>query len=253
MLLFVLLLEGFYLFLNKKLDWSLLIFAYNEEGSIGKVIEKAIQFSQKNLHGKTEIIVLDDGSEDTTKEIILSYVARYPQIKAHFHEQNKGIGMALKTVYSFAQNEYVCAIPADNQFDIDLLYNVEPFGDNQFHSFYRKQPYTNPFRNFLNQFNRVFNRILFGIQLKDVNWVKVYKLQQLNSISTELNSSLIESEICVKIMLKGIRAIESFSPYLPRESGVSKGGSFRTVKKAISEIYILYSVVKKSKRAQKNA
>ncbi len=234
------------------MDWSLLIFAYNEEGSIGKVIEKAIHFSNKNRQGSTEIIVLDDGSEDATKEIILSYVARYPQIKAHFHEQNKGIGLALKRVYSLAQNEYVCAIPADNQFDIDLLYNVEPFRDNQFHSFYRKQPYTNPFRNFLNQFNRVFNRILFGIQLKDVNWVKVYKLKQLKSIPTELNSSLIESEICIKIMLKGIRAIETYSPYLPRESGVSKGGSFRTVKKAISEIHSLYLVIKRFKRDPKN-
>ena len=232
------------------MNWSLLIFAFNEEGSIGKVIEKAIQFAQENKEGSTEIIILDDGSTDNTKKIIEKYEACHPAIKTFFHETNQGIGMALKSVYALAKNEYVCAIPADNQFDIDLLKVVQPFSDNEFFSFYRRNPYENHFRNFLHYFNRALNRVLFGLNLKDVNWVKVYKLKQLKSISTELTSSLIESEICIKITLNGINAIEHYSPYLPRESGSSKGGSLQTVKKAIREIFILFSVIRRFKRQQ---
>lgn len=234
------------------MNWSLLIFAFNEEGSIGKVIEKAIQFAYENKTGSTEIIILDDGSTDNTKQIIEKYVSLHPEIKTCFHETNQGIGMALKSVYRLANNEYVCAIPADNQFDIDLLKVVKPFRDNIFFSFYRRNPYKNHFRNFLHYFNRALNRVLFGLKIKDVNWVKVYRLQQLKNISTELTSSLIESEICIKIKLNGINAIEHYSPYLPRESGNSKGGSFQTVKKAISEIFILFSVIYRFKRQQKD-
>jgi glycosyltransferase involved in cell wall biosynthesis len=238
--------------LTKKLNWSLLIFAFNEEGSIGKVIEKAIQFSDENKDGSTEIIILEDGSTDNTKAIIEKYVSLHPEIRTCIHETNQGIGMALKSVYALAKNEYVCAIPADNQFDIDLLKVVQPFSDDYFFSFYRRNPYENHFRNFLHYFNRALNRMLFGFKLKDVNWVKVYKLKQLKSISTELSSSLIESEICIKITLNGINAIEHYSPYLPRESGSSKGGSFQTVKKAIREIFILFSVIRRFKRQQKD-
>ena len=158
------------------MNWSLLIFAFNEEGSIGKVIEKAIQFANENKAGSTEIIVLDDGSTDSTKQIIEKYAFLHPEIRTCFHEINQGIGMALKSVYELASNEYVCAVPADNQFDIDLLKVVQPFSDDCFFSFYRRNPYENHFRNFLHYFNRALNRLLFGLKIKDVNWVKVYKL-----------------------------------------------------------------------------
>lgn len=235
------------------MDWSLLIFAFNEEGSISKVIDKAIQFAYENKNGITEIIILDDGSTDNTKQIIEEYRKSHPEIKPIYHEKNKGIGMALKSVYAQATCEYVCAIPADNQFDIELLNVVSTFNDNQFFSFYRKNPYESWFRNMLHIFNKYLNRAIFGIRLNDVNWVKVYKLQQLKSISTELTSSLIESEICIKIMKKGVMPIEHYSPYLPRETGVSKGGSFLTVKKAVNDLFLLYFVIQRFKNERKDA
>jgi glycosyltransferase involved in cell wall biosynthesis len=229
------------------MNWSILIFAYNEEGNIHFVLEKAIQFALDNQTGTTEIIVINDGSSDKTEQVALSFSSRFP-LKVHSHSKNLGIGQALKSAYGLAKQDFICAIPADNQFDVDLIRKVHSFSDKEFFSFYRKQPYKSKFRLFLHRFNQRLNHFVFGLKLKDVNWIKVYHINQLQQISTELTSSLIESEICIKINLLGAQPIEHFSPYHPRISGESKGGSLKTIFQALKEILKLYLAIKRFKK-----
>ena len=95
--------------------------------------------------------------------------------------------------------------------------------------------------------NNIFNKYFLGIHLKDVNWIKVYSGEQLLNLNLQLNSSLIESEICAKLMKSGYQAIEISSEYHPRVGGASKGGSWKTVRKALNEMWCLYSEVKNFK------
>jgi hypothetical protein len=87
----------------------------------------------------------------------------------------------------------------------------------------------------LSYVNKLINRILNGIELKDVNWVKIYKVAEIKSFPWKLHSSLIESELCAKLLIKGNRAIEATSVYHPRRSGVSKGASMRVIRQAAIE------------------
>lgn len=222
---------------------SIVIFCFNEEHGILAVVLDTIKVLNQ-LASDYEIIIVNDGSTDSTLEILNKVEMTNPKIKLVSHSLNKGIGYALKTGYSLARFDYVCAIPGDGQFDVDELLILQPFfPNNTFYSFYRPQTDYSFYRGLLSWFNRIFNQHFLGIYLRDVNWIKVYRKEQLDLVNTQLKSSLIESEICAKLYKLDVLPIEIPSKYLARSGGESKGGSWSTVKKALIELSLLWWVV----------
>lgn len=221
--------------MQPKLALSLVIFCYNEAGNIGSVIDLCKNLLPE-IASDFELIVVDDGSSDNTAEEVLAKVKDFPNIRVIRHEVNRGIGNALRSGYEAARKEYVCAIPGDNQFDLQLLRAVKPFDDNTYYAFYRINTGYSTYRKLLSWGNRLFNQHVLGIFLRDVNWVKVYRLSQLRSIQPRLTSSLIESEICAKLFRKGVRPIEMPTEYLRRMFGTPKGGGWKTLSLAMRDM-----------------
>lgn len=228
-------------------SWSLVIFCYNEAGTVAKVINDCLAAGQHLAVGNLfEVLVVDDGSHDGSGPIIDQLAQLHPEVRVVRHEVNRGIGPALISGYQNAQYENVCAIPADGQFEVQELYAFASFNINEVISFYRPEKTGYElYRRVLTWLNSFLNKTLLGLQLKDVNWVKVYKNEQLQSLQLKLKSSLLESEICAKLKHKGIVFKEYPSAYLPRESGTPKGGSWRTLLAAAQEfLKLVYSVNK---------
>jgi len=233
-------------------SWSLGILCYNEEENIENTIKKAHAVLEK-LQQPYEILIIDDGSSDRSKEVILNTIASIPQAKLIAHEVNKGIGEALHTFYSSAQNENVVYTPGDGQFDYEELFLVPTFQQGYYVSFYRIENTTySLFRNILTLINKKINAVFLGLKLRDVNWVKIYKKQDLEQLNLEIRSSLVESEISAKLFFLGRKIIEIESKYLPRMFGQSKGASWAILKKAIFDTLLLVRVIGKFRRQQKN-
>lgn len=232
------------------MKYSIIIFCFNEEKNIKKVIIDAIFFLNQPQFDQSEIIVINDGSTDHTRSIIDELHSLYPQLIINHIYPNKGIGNALNSGYDLATKDYICAIPGDGQFNIHELGQIQPFEDHTFISFYRKEKKYNFYRNSLTQFNQLFNRWVLGIHVPDINWIKIYKKSHLIREHRTLNSSLVESEICAKLIKTGIQHIDYPSEYLDRKFGEAKGGNWNTLKKAIAELISLYiTILKFSKNA----
>ncbi len=107
-------------------------------------------------------------------------------------------------------------------------------------------------RNALSQANKVINRVFNGFYLLDVNWVKIYKREELLKLNLELESSLVESEICAKLIFKKQKPVEIISKYLSRTSGESKGASGKIVLQAIKDTYQLYKVLRRFRKGVMN-
>lgn len=238
---------------TEKQSWSIIIFCYNEVASVGKVARHCIEILEKMYVSQYEIVIVDDGSSDGSRQEIGLLTREYQQIKAIFHAKNKGIGHTLRTGYANVNYENVCAVPADGQFDIDELFNFGVIQPNTFVSFYRKENTTYTLaRNVLSWFNKMLNKYINGFDLRDVNWVKIYKTSDIKNLDLKIESSLVESEICAKLILKGKTCKEVTSKYLPREAGQSKGASSKIIKQAVLDTFLLWRVLNKFKSAFPN-
>jgi len=226
------------------MNFSIVIFMFNEAGNIRKVYSDAVAQLQ-HMNANYEIILVNDGSTDDTGKICQQLRAEFPYTSIITHPKNLGIGAALTAGYHAAKNEYVCATTGDGQFNIKELGNTKPFNNSTYYSFYRLKTNYSFYRSCLTWINRLFNQHLLGIYLRDVNWIKVYRKEQLLAVKTKLNSSLIESEICAKLYKMNIMPIEIPSEYLPRTYGIAKGGSWKTLRKAMIETSKLWWEVHK--------
>jgi dolichol-phosphate mannosyltransferase len=229
--------------------WTLIIFCYNEDGNIGKVIDKSLDLLKIISPAESEIVIVDDGSKDSSKIIIQNYKKKHTQLKTVFHPKNLGIGEALISGYINASMDNICAIPGDGQFDLNELIPYKSFPEKSVLSFYRKENTTySIFRNVLSKFNKLWNQHLNSIYLQDVNWVKAYKKVELNKLNFDIRSSLVESEICAKLYILSNNFIQVESKYLVREHGVSKGSNLFIVTQAIRDMIKLVIVITKFKK-----
>ncbi|MBI2627858.1 MAG: glycosyltransferase family 2 protein [Candidatus Niyogibacteria bacterium] len=102
---------------------SLSIFfpCYNDKGTIQGLIEKSIKTVKDLGIEDYEIIVVDDGSADGARELLLSLQNAIPKLKVVFHEKNRGYGEALKSGFAAAGKEWVFYTDGDAQYDVGEL------------------------------------------------------------------------------------------------------------------------------------
>lgn len=98
---------------------SVVIPVFNEAATVDKVIQRV-----RAIELPCEIIVVDDGSTDGTREV-LQCLATADDLRVFMHEHNQGKGAALKTGFAAARGDVVVIQDADMEYDprdfIDLL------------------------------------------------------------------------------------------------------------------------------------
>lgn len=103
--------------IEKKFNVSIVIPAYNEEGAISMTLKK---LSEEPRLLDAEIIVVNDGSVDSTA----SKVAAYPNVRLVEHHVNKGYGASLITGTRHSTCEYIFWCDADGQHRVEDLMAV---------------------------------------------------------------------------------------------------------------------------------
>ena len=88
---------------DKPLGLSFFFPAYNDGGTIASLVIRAVQAISR-LTPDFEVIIVNDGSEDSTAEIADELARTYPQVKVVHHRQNRGYGGALRTGFSTASS-----------------------------------------------------------------------------------------------------------------------------------------------------
>jgi glycosyltransferase involved in cell wall biosynthesis len=107
---------------------SIIIPCHNEEKTIKKLLNKVLEV-QLPENWKKEIIVVDDGSNDNTKNILKKYK---DEVKIIFKNKNEGKGAALKEGLKHATGDYILIQDADLEYDPnDYIKLIEPINRNE--------------------------------------------------------------------------------------------------------------------------
>ncbi|MFT8322302.1 MAG: glycosyltransferase [Bacillus sp. (in: firmicutes)] len=99
--------------LNMKI--SVIIPVYNSQNTIMDAIESVV--SQKREQIRLEIIIINDGSVDSSQEVIVPYIEKYSDKEIHIiyqYQENKGVSAARNAGLRLATGDYIAFLDSDD-------------------------------------------------------------------------------------------------------------------------------------------
>ena len=173
--------------------------AYNEEANVAAMVERFTAVLPK-IADDYEIIVVNDGSRDRTKEIADGLAAADPHVRVVHHQQNRGYGGALKSGFSAARKAYVFFTDGDGQFDVAEIANLLPYVP-QFDVVigYRIDRAEGGLRRVNAGAWNFLVRRLFGIPSRDVDCAfKLFDRRVFDVVHPEAEGAMISTEVLAR-------------------------------------------------------
>lgn len=110
--------------MNDSTFLSIIIPAYNEEGRLLNTLQQIAAFLDRQSYA-TEVLVVENGSQDGTLEIAKDFAAKHPQFRA-LHEERRGKGLAVRRGMLAASGEYRFMADADLSMPIEEISRFLP-------------------------------------------------------------------------------------------------------------------------------
>ncbi len=189
--------------------------------------------------GFYEVIVIDDGSIDSTWEILQDLAIRYPFLRAVQHRARRGIAESLRSGYLASRGSILVFYPADLQYkpeDIPRLVSPIVTGESDMVTGYKQGEYDKAFVSAV--YNRL-SRSLFNVPVRDLNSVKAYRREVMEAIPARPDW---HRYMIVVAAAAGFTVTEIPVPLYPRHAGISKFGIGRIPVGAIDMVAVWFEL-----------
>ncbi len=202
---------------RKNFKLSVIIPCYNEKKTIQAILKKIIESLNNYKIVDYEIIIVDDSSDDGTKEL-LNEIKNKEKTVVFFHEKNLGKGAAIQTAIQHITGDITIIQDADLEYDpYDYNKLLLPFFETNADVVYGSRflgggKYTRIhfFWHYLaNKILTFFCNSLINLNLTDMETgYKVFKSSILKSITLQEKTFAFEPEITIKLSKKGFKFYE---------------------------------------------
>ena len=216
---------------------STIIPVYNEASTVREILRRVrlvkvtvpvgYDFEGNNSHQvqlEKEIIVIEDGSDDGSREIVQEEATR-GDLRVIYHERNQGKGAAVRTGFQNATGDFFVIQDADLEYDpreyrVLLQPILEARADIVYGSRFRGGPTKTMFFTHMlgNRFLTLVTNILYDTILSDMETCyKCFRAEVIRDIPLSARGFEFEPEVTAKVLKRGHRIYEVPISYTGRE------------------------------------
>lgn len=209
---------------------SVIIPAFNEEGNIKDAIDSVIA-AVKPVVDDYQLIVVDDGSRDATRQMALEKAKSIPKVMVVTNEGNRGFGFSYARGVRLAEMEYVTVFPGDNDMAGDSLSKlVNAIGETDLViSTMSKTNKRSLFRRVVSRLFVLIMNTLFGLKLEYYNGAFICRTQVIKSIPIKSVGLATLAECLVRLIKSGYSYKAIYFEHIGRKSDHSKAFKFKNV------------------------
>jgi glycosyltransferase involved in cell wall biosynthesis len=195
---------------------SVIMPVFNEESTIEKIVQRV-----KKVNIDKQIIIVDDGSTDRTREILKKW--KDENIRVIYHRRNQGKGSAIRTAIPYIEGKVTVIQDGDLEYDPEDYHTlIRPILDGKAKIVYgsRFLKFNKPiYLRFLlgNIFLTWLINILYHSKITDsYTCYKTFASDVLRNLTLRAKRFEFEAEVTVKLLKKGYNLQEVPISYSPR-------------------------------------
>ena len=198
---------------------SVLVPVYDEASTVAEALERLLC---ADLGVPFEVIIVDDGSTDGTREWLRAHP--WPErVRVLEHDRNRGKGAAVRTALAHARGEVSAIFDADLEYEpadlrdvvapvlagrTDAAFGVRAFDGYSSHSFVYVMG---------NRLVALATDVLFNVYLRDVmTCMKAIRTRRFRELPLRCRGFDIEAEITARLLERGVRIFEVPAHYCAR-------------------------------------
>ena len=217
---------------------SVIFPAFNEEDNVERAVNGALEAFDQYFE-TIEVIVVDDGSTDETRERLDNLAAEIPEVVAKHHAQNIGYGAALRTGIEAAQHDLIFFSDSDLQFDLaEIKFLVEWIDQYDIVAGYRAKR-ADPFMRKVNaKCWNILVRTVLGVKIRDIDCAfKLFHRHVFDGYKLESLGAMINTEILARAKHKKMTIKEVPVNHYSRLLGTQTGANIKVILKAFKELF----------------